>query len=206
MVMKSRWLIGIDEAGRGPLAGPVSVGVACVQEGFDWGIIPEVDDSKKLSEKKREEIYHRAVLLKEEKKLSFAVAMVEASSIDKIGIVPSVERGMHRALQKLQEEILFDVSECSVKLDGSLRAPQEFLHQETIIGGDAKEKIIGLASIVAKVTRDRHMTKLAHMQEYAPYEFHIHKGYGTPKHRERIRLLGVSDVHRMSYCQKLLGR
>lgn len=200
-----KWLIGIDEAGRGPLAGPVAVGVVCVSPDFNWSHIPGVDDSKKLTPQKREEIFRQACVLQQERKLAFAVAMVSAASIDAIGIVPSVRKAMRIALHKLKSELHFEEAFCQVKLDGSLRAPEEFLYQETIIGGDAQEKVIGLASIAAKVTRDRHMSRLSARAAYAPYCFEQHKGYGTAHHRKLILTLGVSDVHRKSYCQKLIG-
>lgn len=199
-----KWLIGIDEAGRGPLAGPVSVGVVCISPEFDWTVLPGVNDSKKLTHKKREEIYTLARILKQERKLAFAVAMVGASSIDRIGIVPCVQKAMRTALRQLQEEVSLIPSRCSVRLDGSLHAPEEFLHQETIIGGDGKEKVIGLASIVAKVTRDRYMEKLAQKKEFSPYNFAIHKGYATKSHCELIRIHGLSSMHRESFCRKLI--
>jgi len=202
--MQYKYLIGIDEAGRGPLAGPVSVGVCAVKNGFNWADIPGVDDSKKITEKKREEIYALAEQLRQQNMLSFAVGMVPASSIDRIGIVRAVEKAMRMALRELQEKLSFDASQCIVKLDGSLRAPHEFMHQETIIGGDGKEKVIGMASIVAKVTRDRHMVKLSRKDHLSDYLFDVHKGYGTKKHREIIRLCGLSPVHRKSFCTSLL--
>jgi ribonuclease HII len=202
--MKAQWLIGIDEAGRGPLAGPVSVGVCAIKTGFNWDVIPGVGDSKKITEKKREEIYALAEQLRQEKMLSFAVGMVNASSIDRIGIVRAIEKAMRIALRELEEELSLNRSLCMVKLDGSLRAPREFIHQETIIGGDGKEKVIGMASIVAKVTRDRHMVKLSRKDHLSDYLFNVHKGYGTKKHREIIRLRGLSPVHRKSFCMSLL--
>ncbi len=98
VIYMQKWLIGIDEAGRGPLAGPVSVGVVLVPKNFNWDSIPEVNDSKKLSEKKREVIYKRAVELKKKGELFYAVCMESAVSIDTIGIVPSVSKAMAKAL------------------------------------------------------------------------------------------------------------
>ena len=170
--MRYKYLIGIDEAGRGPLAGPVSVGIACIPKYFNWSLIPGVNDSKKLTEKKREVIFKLVKQLKKEKKLDYAVVMVSAKIINEIGIVPSVNKAMELALKKLA--IL--PKDCMVKLDGSLYAPAEFTHQETIIGGDGKEKVIGLASIMAKVTRDRHMVRVSAAPHLVPYNFHVHKG------------------------------
>ncbi len=199
----TKWFIGIDEAGRGPLAGPVSVGVVRISEDFNWELIPGVKDSKKLSEKKREEIFSLAQKLKKEKKLEYAVVMVDASVIDKIGIVPAVNKAMSQALTKIRRPGL-RIEECIVKLDGSLKAPAEYIYQKTIIGGDGKEKVIGLASIMAKVTRDRYMVKIGKKESYQDYNFDIHKGYGTKVHREAIVQYGLSDMHRMSFCKKLM--
>jgi len=198
--MKIKYLIGIDEAGRGPLAGPVSVGVVCIPIGFNWAVIPGVNDSKKLTEKKREEIFSIAEKLKKEKKLDYAVVMTSAKIIDEIGIVPAVNKAMQQALKKLA--VLPE--NCKVKLDGSLRAPKEFMKQETIIKGDAKEKVIGLASILAKVTRDRYMVTIAKKEAYKYYNFAIHKGYGTKAHREAIDANGLSNIHRKSFCRRLV--
>jgi ribonuclease HII len=196
-----KWLIGIDEAGRGPLAGPVSVGVVLVPYDFVWELIPKVNDSKKLSEKNREAIFLRAQELKKEGKLNYVVCMVSASQIDKVGIVPSIQKAMKQALAKIHRSGLCTFSEYEVKLDGGLKAPKEFIHQETIIKGDAKEKVIGLASIMAKVTRDRYMVKMGTEAAYAPYGFALHKGYGTQKHREYIAKYGLSTMHRSTFCK-----
>jgi ribonuclease HII len=91
-----------------------------------------------------------------------------------------------------------------VRLDGLLRAPGEYVYQKSIVRGDAKEKVIGLASIVAKVTRDHHMVRLAKM--YPEYRFEIHKGYGTLAHRKAIKKLGLSPVHRKNFCSRIVGR
>lgn len=193
------YLVGIDEAGRGPLAGPVSVGVVCVPTDFNWKQILGVNDSKKLTEKKREVVFEITKKLKKEGKLNFVVVMVSAEEIDNIGIVPAVNKAMSKALQRL----LLLPEKCEVRLDGSLKAPAEYKKQKTIIGGDGKEKVIGLASIMAKVTRDRYMVRISAKPEYAPYALESHKGYGTLKHRESIRQHGLSDIHRKSFCTKL---
>lgn len=193
------YTIGIDEAGRGPLAGPVSVGVACVSKGFDWKLLPGVNDSKKLTEKKRDEIFIIAKKLQKEKKLQFAVSMVSAKVIDEIGIVRAVRRAMKRSLARIE----VDPKTALVKLDGGLTAPEEFENQETIIKGDSKEKVIGLASVMAKVTRDRYMQQKATKDEFSMYDFGTHKGYGTKKHRAAIAKNGLSTEHRKSYCKNV---
>lgn len=196
-MQKNEWVIGIDEVGRGPLAGPVAVGVAMVPSDFDWQEkLPGVTDSKKLSEKKREEIFAAVKALQSAGELNFAVALVSAKVIDAIGIVPAVRRALERSLGRLEAPI-----DATVKLDGGLRAPAEFTNQETIIKGDALEPVIGLASICAKVTRDRYMVRIA--GQFAPYDFHIHKGYGTKAHRAAIARYGLSSEHRASFCQNI---
>jgi ribonuclease HII len=192
-----KWLIGIDEAGRGPLAGPVAVGVAVIPADFDWTLLPGVGDSKKVKPQNRETIFRQASALRRAKTLNFAVVQSTADMIDRIGIVGAVESAMGKALQKLK----LDPSECEVRLDGSLRAPGIFLNQRTIIRGDDSEPVIGLASIVAKVTRDRHMTRISAKPRFAPYDFALHKGYGTKKHCELIKIHGLSDIHRASFCR-----
>lgn len=192
-------MVGIDEVGRGPLAGPVMVGVATVPAGFDWRQIPGVTDSKKLTEKKREAIYEAAVVQKEAGVIDFAVAGESAAVIDAVGIVPAINKCLEAALLTVMNRALCGPHEVLVKLDGGLKAPVEYLHQETIIKGDATESVIGLASIVAKVMRDREMVRLA--QEYPGYGLEVHKGYGTMRHRQCIGTKGLSAIHRASFCR-----
>lgn len=211
MSSKFKYLVGIDEAGRGPLAGPVAVGVVLVSIDFDWKLIPGVGDSKQLSPEKRDALFRRARELKREGVLNYAVAMVSAKVIDDIGIVPSVTRAMKRALDKVCPRatlgnfprVALGPSSVMVKLDGGLRAPAEFVHQETIIKGDQKELAIGLASIVAKVTRDRYMERVGKQSTYAVYGLDVHKGYGTKAHRSAIKMHGCTDLHRRSYCKNI---
>jgi len=210
--------IGIDEAGRGPLAGPVAVGVVLVPINFDWNLISGVNDSKQLSAEKRKALFRRAKELQKQNKLQYAVSMVSASIIDQRGIVSAVNLAMSRALKKVISLSIIprgtlgfekssrqglELGKVMVKLDGGLKAPAEFIHQETIIKGDAKEKVIGLASIMAKVTRDQYMTRRATLAAFAPYDFARHKGYGTKIHREAIAKNGLSTEHRVSYCERI---
>lgn len=194
--MKAKWLIGIDEAGRGPLAGPVSVGVVKVPIAFDWSLIEGVDDSKKITPEKREALFRRAQYLRHHRELDFAVSMVGAPVIDQDGIVYAINTAMHRCIRRLE----LDPDTCQFKLDGSLKAPEHF-SQETIIKGDSLVPAIGLASILAKVTRDKYMQRIAH--RYAQYGFEIHKGYGTKAHRQAIAQCGKSPIHRVSYCKNI---
>ncbi len=189
-------IIGIDEAGRGPLAGPVAVGIACIPRGFDWDAIPGVGDSKKVSAKNREAIFRRAQFLRRQGILNFVVVQISAGVIDRVGITKAVSLGITRGLKKLNMNPKF----ANVRLDGLLHAPLEYIHQKTIIKGDAKEKVIGLASICAKVTRDRTMVRLVRM--YPTYGFDIHKGYGTKAHIEAIQKYGLSKIHRRSFTKR----
>lgn len=196
--METRFLIGIDEAGRGPLAGPVAVGAVLIP--FDFAIeqLSCVRDSKQLSEKKREEWYEKMLALEQNTGLRVAVSFAPASLIDKKGIVPAIRSALLLCLEKLEAK----PHECRIVLDGSLYAPSEFIHQETIIRGDQTEPLISAASIAAKVLRDRYMTQAA--EKYPGYGFEIHKGYGTALHRNTITNLGPSLIHRKSFCKNLL--
>ncbi len=188
--------IGIDEAGRGPLAGPVAVGAVCVPVDFDWALIPGVADSKKVTPKNREAIFWRATELKEQHLLDFAVMLVSAETIDRIGITGAVKEGIVSCLQKLP----MPPASTMILLDGLLHAPPTYVHQETIIRGDAKERVIGLASICAKVTRDTYMVRVA--DDYPDYHFDVHKGYGTKAHIEAIQTHGLSTLHRRSFTRR----
>jgi len=201
-----KYLIGIDEVGRGPLAGPVGVGVVLIPYDFDWSFIEGVGDSKKLTPENREAIFRQTKHLKQNQQLNFAVTLVKAEVIDKIGIVPAIRLAMARGLKKIttslpETDLGIDVM---VKLDGGLKAPAVFKEQETIIKGDSKEKVIGLASIMAKVTRDKRMEKLAKRADFLNYGFEKHKGYGTKFHREMIMEYGLSMEHRRSFCKNIL--
>jgi ribonuclease HII len=191
-----KYLVGIDEAGRGPLAGPVSVGVVKVPVEFDWGLIEGVGDSKKVTPENREAIFRRAQTLRHHRNLDFAVAMIGSSVIDKEGIMYAIETALVRCLKRLY----LDQDECHLLLDGSLSASPRF-SQETIIKGDATEPVIGLASIMAKVTRDRYMTRIA--RRWTQYGFEIHKGYGTKAHRRAIAEYGKCPIHRVNYCKNI---
>ncbi len=196
MERKITHIIGIDEAGRGPLAGPVAIGIVCVPPSFDWDVIPGVGDSKKVSAKNRETIFRRAQFLRRQGILNFVVVQISARVIDRVGITKAVSLGITRGLGRLNMNPKF----ADVRLDGLLHAPLEYIHQKTIIKGDVKEKVIGLASICAKVTRDRTMVCLVRM--YPTYGFDIHKGYGTKAHIEAIQKYGLSKIHRRSFTKR----
>ncbi len=187
-----KWQIGIDEAGRGPLAGPVSVGAVTVPSNFDFSIFKNLKDSKKLSEAKREEFFE---VIKE--KIKYEVVMVSNKIIDKKGISYAIKFSIKTLLEKLNPNI----KNTKVFLDGSLKAPEEFT-QETIVKGDEKIPAISLASIMAKVTRDRYMKKIS--KKYSLFDFHVHKGYGTKKHIQAIKTYGPCDLHRKTFISRII--
>lgn len=188
-----RFSLGVDEAGRGPLAGPVSVGVVMAPVGFDVAAeFPGVADSKKLTEAKREQIF---VLLEERAirgDVQFVVEFESATAIDQKGIAVVIREAVARGVARLAP----DAGAVEVFLDGALRAPSAYL-QRTIIGGDASVPLISLASIAAKVSRDRLMVELA--KEFPAYGFEKHKGYGTKAHCDALRVHGLSEIHRRSF-------
>jgi ribonuclease HII len=201
-----KYIIGVDEAGRGPLAGPVAVGVCLVPAKFSWKKLPGVGDSKALSEKKREAVYGAAEVFAKEDLVVATVVFKTAKEIDKRGIAVVIREAVAEGLAEVLAKVEAKPEDCRVLLDGSLKAPSGYQNQETIIKGDAKEPIIGLASIYAKVERDRYMTSISSHKAYIYYDFATHKGYGTKKHREAIARLGPSKEHRLSFCGNCLKR
>lgn len=188
-----QFLIGVDEAGRGPLAGPVSVGVVMVPEGFDvLKEFPGVKDSKKMSEKNREKVFVELTARVALGDARFVVEFESAETIDKEGIAVAVRRALARGVNTLAP----DAALVKIQLDGSLRAPPEYA-QETIIHGDDLVPLISLASVAAKVSRDRLMLNLA--LQYPEYGFEKHKGYGTAAHYEALKKHGLSPLHRRSF-------
>ncbi len=191
-----KYIVGVDEAGRGPLAGPVAVGVVKIPKNFDWSWIEGVGDSKQMTEAARARVFARAKKLRHTGVIDFTVAQVGPSVIDEKGIVFAINLAMERCIKKLN----LDSKLVSFRLDGSLSAPTQF-KQATIIKGDSIYPEIGLASIIAKETRDAYMRKIA--KRFSAYEFEIHKGYGTKRHRDLIRLRGLSPIHRTTYCKNV---
>ncbi len=197
LVCMTRVIIGVDEAGRGPLAGPVAVGVVAVMSRFNLAkAFPGLDDSKKLSPKKREELYTEAVGRARAGELTFCVRFSGNAYIDRFGITRAVRRGVWSGVRALAP----DPAGTKVFLDGLLMAPPEY-KQETIIGGDALVPVISLASIMAKVERDWFMKKIS--KKYPEYGFEQHKGYGTKKHFAAIDKFGLCAIHRHTYCGAL---
>jgi ribonuclease HII len=191
-------IIGIDEVGRGPLAGPVTICVCKVHVSFNFKHFRGIKDSKQLTPEKREKWFLKISDLKEKGELDFAFSSVSAAEIDTIGIVPAIKKAMKESLDALNP----DPATTRILLDGALKAPREFILQETIIKGDEKIPVISAASIVAKVMRDRYMKEQASV--YPGYGFENHKGYGTDEHCENIRKLGLTPLHRKSFLSRVI--
>jgi ribonuclease HII len=179
-----QFVAGVDEAGRGPLAGPVSVAAVILPKGV---IISDLNDSKQLSEKKREKLFD----VIKEKALAYAVEIVDNIIIDQINILQATFLAMSMAVSKLQHKPELCL------IDGNHKIPDLELNQEALIGGDAKSACVAAASIIAKVTRDRLMCNYA--KQYPVYEFEKHKGYGTKKHIEALRKHGICPIHRVTF-------
>ena len=180
---------GVDEAGRGPLAGPVCAAAVILPDGL---LIEGLNDSKKISEKKREQLFD----IIKEKALSYSVAMASVEEIEQYNILNATFLAMNRAIEGLS------VAADYALIDGN-RLPKGIkIPAKTIVKGDALSCSIAAASVLAKVTRDRYMTSLP--PEYDVYEFKKHKGYGTKLHVEKLLEYGPSDIHRPSFLKKIL--
>lgn len=189
------FILGVDEAGRGPLAGPLSIGIVSVPEDVDLlALFPTLNDSKQLTEKKREMIFNELEKIKEEQGIRYVVLYEEAYAIDELGLTEVVRRAVWKGI----EELLPDTSMGKVFLDGLLSAPPIYT-QETVVGGDGLIPSIMLASIVAKVSRDRLMYEYA--KTYPEYGFEKHKGYGTKAHYEAIEKHGLTPLHRRRFLK-----
>jgi ribonuclease HII len=183
--------VGVDEAGRGPLAGPVAVGVFAVSPQFDLALLNGIRDSKLLSAQQREEWYIRLTSVPD---VRWYVSFSGPRYIDDHGIVPAITQALRRALRATG----VDAARSTVLLDGGLRAPQMYRQQRTIIGGDRTEPLISAAAILAKVTRDRYMVRQARL--FKNYGFERHKGYGTTMHYNALREHGLTPLHRATFC------
>lgn len=188
------YIVGVDEAGRGPLAGPVTVSAVVMPRELPPSFFRGLKDSKHLTAAAREEWFAYARESKAKKKgIRYAVSSVGSRTIDRHGIMPAIRLATKRALERLA----LDPRKCLVVLDGSLYAPKTYIHQRTIIRGDERVPIIKLASVMAKVRRDRYMVKLA--ARHPGYGFEKHKGYGTRAHYRCLTRLGLCAVHRRSF-------
>ncbi len=211
--MTNKYVVGIDEAGRGPLAGPVSITAVSMTldnycliktqiRSLKWLIsngFSTLKDSKKLSEQQREKWYEQILTWKNEGLLDFSNTLINSNKIDTEGISVVIRYGISRILNHFKN---INPADMNILLDGSLFAPKKYTNQKTIIKGDELEPIISLASIIAKVKRDRKMVLLA--KKYPKYLFEIHKGYGTAKHINLIKKNGLSKIHRRTFCTKVV--
>lgn len=194
------YIVGVDEVGRGPLAGPVVIGIAWApKETKLLELFPHLGDSKKVTKKRREEICQRALEEMRAGNLGFVTVASAAARIDAAGITRAIQSAVTRGFEKLPPEC----SGAHVYLDGRLVAPETF-SQETVIGGDASVPIISLASIVAKVMRDRYMEKMGEV--YPVYGFERHVGYGTKAHMEAVRAHGFCPLHRKTFCRNISAK
>ena len=179
---------GVDEAGRGPLAGPVCAAAVILNEEIEG-----LNDSKKLSEKKREALFDEI----KEKALSYSIAFASVEEIEEHNILNATYLAMNRAIDGLNIKADFAL------IDGNRVPTGISVPCETVVKGDAKSCSIAAASILAKVTRDRLM--LEEDEKYPEYNFKKHKGYGTKEHTDAILKYGMSPIHRPSFLKKLLG-
>lgn len=182
-------ICGIDEAGRGPLAGPVYAAAVILPIDLE---IDGINDSKKLTEKKREVLFDIIC----EKAISYSIGIATEEEIDEINILNATFLAMRRAVDGLS------VKPDYALIDGN-QHPGLSIQDETVVKGDGKSMSIAAASILAKVSRDRFMLEIA--EKYPEYCFEKHKGYGTKLHYEMIEKYGVSPVHRRSFLKKILG-
>jgi ribonuclease HII len=182
-------ICGVDEAGRGPLAGPVCAAAVILPPNLE---LPGLNDSKKLSDKKRRELYP----IIKEKALACGIAFADHWEIDEINILQATYLAMERALAQLS------VKPDMALIDGN-RAKDFGLPVTTVVHGDALSANIAAASILAKVTRDDYMEQMA--KEYPQYGFEVHKAYGTKAHYAALREFGPSPIHRMTFLKKFYG-
>ena len=183
-------ICGVDEAGRGPLAGPVCAAAVILPKGLQ---IPGLNDSKKLTDKKRREL----MPIIKEQAIAYGIAFASHEEIDQINILQATFLAMQRALDQLE------VKPDMALIDGN-REKDFGLPVKTVIKGDSLSANIAAASVLAKVTRDEWMEKKA--AEYPHYGFEIHKGYGTKAHYAALTEHGASDIHRMSFLKKFYGQ
>ena len=182
-------ICGVDEAGRGPLAGPVCAAAVILPPHLE---IPGLDDSKKLTDKRRRELFP---VIKEQA-LAYGIGFASQEEIDQINILQATFLAMQRAIDQLEGKANFAL------IDGN-REKDFGLPVMTVVKGDSRSANIAAASVLAKVTRDDIMEQMA--QEYPQYGFEIHKGYGTKAHYEALRTYGPSPIHRMTFLKKFYG-
>ena len=200
-----KYIIGIDEVGRGPIAGPVAVcafqlpitNYQLLIEEFKEKTDLPLRDSKKLTKKQREVWFLFLKKQKEEGNCDYAISFVSPENIDKFGIAKCIQKALNNSLLNLTKNYKLETNHYKLFLDGGLHAPIEYVNQETIIKGDELYPVISFASIVAKVSRDKIM--MDYEREYPGYGFDKHSGYGTKAHYDAINKLGLTPIHRKSF-------
>jgi len=191
------YIIGIDEAGRGPIAGPIAVGSFVFLNPEVRVLFKSVKESKQLNESQREAWFHTIDSLKHRGHVNYSVSFISHHIIDSKGLTFSVKKGLAECLTALK----IPSTKCTVLLDGLLKAPERFKNQRTIVGGDDKYMAIALASICAKVMRDRVMREFADL--YPMYGFESNKGYGSDFHYEALKEHGLSPIHRKRFLTRM---
>ena len=182
------FVCGVDEAGRGPLCGPV-VAAAVILPKDEY--IEGVNDSKKLTEKKREKLYDDIM----KKAVAASIGISDVDVIEKVNILNATKLAMKQAIEKLSIKPDYVLIDGNQMIDINIKA-------ETVVSGDAKSESIAAASVIAKVTRDRMLIEFD--KKYPEYGFAKHKGYGTKSHIEAIQKYGLTDIHRPSFCKKFV--
>lgn len=191
--ISAKYIIGIDEAGRGPLAGPLTIAaVMCSQNIARSNFFKNIKDSKRSTARQRKEWYLK---MQEHPRIFCFSTSIGPELIDRYGLTKATYVAIRRLLYRMGKP------NCKILLDGGLKAPGEYL-QETHKGGDQTIPVITAASVIAKYTRDSKMERLSKL--YPQYEFHRHKAYGTKLHRKLIKKHGLSDIHRKSFKVKLV--
>ena len=185
-----KMICGVDEAGRGPLAGPVCAAAVILPKGLE---LPGLNDSKKLTDKKRRELFP---IIKEQA-IAYGIGFASHEEIDEINILQATYLAMERAITQLEGKADFAL------VDGN-RAKDFGLPVRTVVKGDSLSASIAAASILAKVTRNDIMMEMA--EKYPQYGFEVHKGYGTKAHYEALRAHGHSEIHRLSFLKKFYGQ
>lgn len=183
-------LCGVDEAGRGPLAGPVCAAAVILPPHTE---IPGLNDSKKLTDKRRRELFP----VIQDKAVAYGIAFATEREIDELNILQATFLAMRRAIEQLEGKADFALIDGNRETDFGLPAM-------TVVKGDSRSANIAAASILAKVTRDEYMEKMA--LEYPQYGFEIHKGYGTKRHYAALTEFGASPIHRMTFLKKFYGQ
>ena len=184
-----KMICGVDEAGRGPLAGPVCAAAVILPKGLE---LPGLNDSKKLTDKKRRELFP---IIKEQA-IAYGIGLASHEEIDEINILQATYLAMERAIAQLEGKPDFAL------IDGN-RAKDFGLPVRTVVKGDSLSASIAAASVLAKVTRDDIMLEMA--EKYPEYGFEVHKGYGTKAHYDALRAHGHSEIHRMTFLKKFYG-